>query len=430
MARAPRYLNPGVRRSEAVAWAFYDFANSGYTTVVLTAVFNAYFVSVVAGNADWATLLWTLTLSLSYLIVMIIMPGLGAWADAHTGKKRILVWSTVGCVLATASLVGVGPGDMGLAIVAIVVSNVCYSIGESMIAAFLPELAQPHAMGRVSGWGWGVGYVGGMLTLGLGLYVVLQGQAAGQEASQYVPSVMVLTAAVFAVAALPALLLLRERARAPVSSVGLGRKARTGLRQAWQRMADMPDFRWLLLCGLFYQAGIAVVITLAAVYAEQVMGFGLQQTMLLIFLVNIAAALGAFAFGHVQDWLGHRLALGLTLTGWLLMVAMAAMAESVTLFWAAATLAGLCMGSSQSAGRTLAGIFAPAQRLAESFALWTFSGRLAAIIGPVTYGVVTWLTAGNHRLAIALTGVFFVLGLWALGRVNVDRGTARAHCAG
>ncbi|MEQ4619535.1 MAG: MFS transporter [Corticimicrobacter sp.] len=426
MARSPRYLNPGVRRSEAVAWAFYDFANSGYTTVVLTAVFNAYFVGVVAGNADWATLLWTLTLSLSYLIVMAVMPGLGAWADAHAGKKKILVWSTVGCVLATASLVGAGPGDMALAIVAIVVSNVCYCIGESMIAAFLPELAQPHAMGRVSGWGWSVGYVGGMLTLGLGLYVVLQGQAEGQAAAGYVPSVMLLTAAVFAVAALPALLLLRERGRTQVGPVAQW-KVRPGLRQAWQRMADMPDFRWLLLCGLFYQAGIAVVITLAAVYAEQVMGFGLQQTMMLVFLVNIAAALGAFAFGHVQDWLGHRLALGLTLAGWLLMVVMAAMAESVELFWAAATLAGLCMGSSQSAGRTLAGIFAPAQRLAESFALWTFSGRLAAIIGPVTYGIVTWWTAGNHRLAIALTGIFFVLGLWTLCRINVERGMVRAR---
>jgi UMF1 family MFS transporter len=148
--------------------------------------------------------------------------------------------------------------------------------------------------------------------------------------------------------------------------------------------------------------------------------------MMLVFLVNIASALGAFGWGYVQDWVGHRRALGLTLGGWIVMTVLAVAATDAPLFWAAAVVAGLCMGSSQSAGRALAGVFAPKPKLAEFFALWTFATRLAAIVGPLTYGVVTLVTAGNHRLAFLVTGLFFVLGLVLLRRVDVPRGIAAA----
>ena len=146
-------LNPGGRRRELLGWAFYDFANSGYTTVVLTAVFSAYFVGGVAGGAGWATLAWTLTLAASSLVVMLTMPALGAYADLRAAKKRLLVLSTLGCVLTTAALAAVGPGDIVWAVVFIILSNLFFSYGESLIAAFLPELARPDSLGRVSGWG-------------------------------------------------------------------------------------------------------------------------------------------------------------------------------------------------------------------------------------------------------------------------------------
>ncbi|GAA4323115.1 MFS transporter [Pigmentiphaga soli] len=419
-------LNEGVRPREVFAWSLYDFANSGYTTVVLTAVFNAYFVGVVAGNASWATLAWTATLSLSYLIVMVAMPGLGAWADARAAKKRLLALSTAGCVAATAALAWAGPGGLWIAVPAIIVSNVCYSIGESVVAAFLPELARPEALGRVSGWGWSFGYFGGMLTLGLSLAVVISAQARGQGAAEFVPLTMLLTAGVFALASLPVFALLRERAQPRPGAArpqGIGavlRRLAASLREA----RAFPDFRMLLLCGVFYQAGIAVVITLAAVYAEQVMRFSQSQIMMLVFLVNIAAAAGAFAFGFVQDRIGHRAALGATLAGWIAMVLIAYATRSAAGFWVAATLAGLCMGSSQSAGRAMTGALAPSARLAEFFALWTFATRLASIVGPLTYGAVTWITAGNHRLAILVTGVFFLAGLAVLARIDMRRGEA------
>jgi len=160
------------------------------------------------------------------------------------------------------------------------------------------------------------------------------------------------------------------------------------------------------------------------------MGFKQTDTMMLIFLVNIAAALGAFAFGYWQDRIGHRPALSITLVGWIVMVVMAAAAQGPALFWVAAVIAGLCMGSSQSAGRALAGTFAPVAQRAEFFGLWSFAVRLAAIIGPLTYGLITWGTGGNHRVAILSTAVFFVIGLVLLQKVDVKRGEASALAAG
>lgn len=420
-------VNPGVTRREVWAWAMYDFANSGYTTVVLTTVFNTYFVAVVAAGKSWGTLAFTAALSVSYLAIMLTMPTLGARADARAGKRRLLFTSTVACVVATALLALVKPGDIFYALVVLAISNYCYCIGESVVAAFLPEIAKPQALGRVSGWGWGFGYFGGMLALGLSLLLVSRMSAAGASASQYVPYVMLLTAGLFALAALASFFFLRERSapsHKPVEGL-LGR-----LWAAWRETGrSFPDFRLLLLCGACYQAGVAVVITLAAVYATEVMGFTMTQTMVLVFTVNIAAAVGALLFGHVQDRIGHKRALAVTLWGWLAMVVIAYLAVDIQVFWVAATLAGLCMGTSQSAGRAMAGALAPPGRLAEFYSLWTFAIQLAAVVGPLSYGLITWITVGNHRMALLSTGVFFVAGLLVLLRVDFVRGMAMRDAA-
>ncbi len=413
-------VNPGVTKREVWAWAMYDFANSGYTTVVLTTVFSAYFVGVVAAGKTWGTLAFTAALSFSYLMVMLSMPALGARADARAGKRRLLFSSTVGCVAATLLLAFTGPGDIVWGLFVIALSNYCYCVGESIVAAFLPEIARPNALGRVSGWGWSFGYFGGMLVLGLSLALVSWASGRDEPASQYVPYVMVLTAAVFAMAAIPSFLFLRERT-APSHKPAEGVLAR--LPAAWRdTRQNFADFRLLLLCGACYHAGIAVVITLSAVYATEAMGFSMAQTMMLVFTVNIAAAAGAFIFGYVQDKIGHKLALSITLVGWMVMIALAYAAVQVWIFWLAATLAGLCMGTSQSAGRAMVGALAPPKRLAEFYSLWTFATQLAAVVGPLCYGLVTWLTDGNHRMALLFTGLFFVAGFIVLMRLDFARG--------
>ncbi len=421
-----RALGADVRPKEVWAWAMYDFANSGYTTVVITAVFSAYFVSVVAGKAVWATFAWTAALSVSYALVMLTAPLIGAWADAHAAKKKLLAVSTIGCVVGTALLWYAGPGTLAVTLVLIVVSNYFFASGENLIAAFLPELADSEAMGRVSGWGWSIGYLGGLLSLGLCLAYITWAQGKGIPATRFVPDTMLITAALFGLVSLPTFLFLRERAvpqklREGVMTTAWGRVLQT-LKEA-QRYRDLRRF---LLCVVFYQAGIQAVIALAAIYAQEAMKFTTQQTIFLILVVNVTAAAGAFAFGYVQDKIGHIRAIGFTLVGWIAMVLIAGMAQGVTAFWIAANIAGLCMGASQAAGRAIVGVLAPPARLGEFFGLWGLAVKLASIFGPLTYGLMTWIFAGDHRTAIMMLGVYFAIGLFILRGVDLGRGRVAA----
>ena len=422
-------LAPGVTRREVWGWSMYDFANSGYTTVVITALFNAYFVGVVAKGEAWATLAWTIALSISYLFIIITAPAIGAYADARANKKKLLFLTTIGCVAFTAALYWAGPGDVALAMVFIVLSNFFYGTGENINGAFLPELARPEALGKVSGWGWSFGYLGGLTSLAVALAYVQWAQAAGQGAAQFVPVTMLLTALLFALASIPTFLFLRERG---VVTAQKSTTLRASLRQfltSLRGLRAFPDFARFLVCGACYQAGISTVIALAAIYAEQVMHFATQQTLQLVMLVNITAAIGAFAFGYLQDRIGHRATLAITLIGWIVMTLLAYFSDGAPMFWAAANLAGLCMGASQSAGRAMVGMFSPVERRAEFYGLWGVATKFSAVIGPLTYGLATWLSGGNHRLAILISGSSFVFGLVALMTVDIERGRRVADVA-
>jgi len=352
---------------------------------------------------------------------MFTMPAMGAWADRHAAKKKMLILVTGACVVSTAALSWVGPGQVTLAIICIVISNTFFSYGESLTAAFLPELAKPEAMGRISGLGWAWGYLGGMLSLGICLAYVLWAQGQGQTAGQFVPVTMWVTAGIYALAASLTFVFLQERAEPQ-----LGKQQRVSqwqqLRQTFQEAKAYKDFMQLLACAVAYQGGVAVAITLAAIYAEQVIGFEPQETMMFIFVLNIAALVGALVLGYAQDLIGHKLALSLTLWGWGLTCILAALSTSKEMFWWAAALAGLCMGSSQSSGRAMAALLIPTHRLAEFFGLWAFAIRLASILGPMGYGLITWLTDGNQRMAIAATTSLFLLGWLLLLPVNLMRG--------
>jgi UMF1 family MFS transporter len=239
---------------------------------------------------------------------------------------------------------------------------------------------------------------------------------------------MLITAALFALASVPTFAILRERAVAqPLApGVSLAFAAFARLADTLRHAALYRDLRRFLLCIVFYQAGVQTVITLAAIYAQQAMGFNTRDTLVLVLVVNVTAAVGAFFLGHVQDRIGHVPTIALTLVGWIATVLLAWAADTRPLFWIAANLAGLCMGASQSAGRALVGYLSPKARRAEFFGLWGLATNLSSILGPITYGVVSWVSRGNHRLAMLITGAFFVAGLLILQGVDARRGRRAA----
>jgi UMF1 family MFS transporter len=310
----------------------------------------------------------------------------------------------------------------------VAIAGFFFGSGENIIAAFLPELAGDDDLGKVSGWGWSWGYLGGMACLGLCLAWIVGARSRGEGAESFVPVAMLITAAFFAIASLPTFLLLRERVQAsPVAEVATELSAlMQGLLRTGREASRFPDMARFMVCLLFYQSGVVAAISLAAIYAQEAIGFTAEDNIKLFFVVNGTAAVGAFAFGYLQDRLGHVRTIALTLAGWLLMTAIALWSESRAQFWVAANIAGLCLGSSQSAARALVGHFAPAQRRAEFFGLWGLAMKMAAIAGPMTYGMTTWLSGGNHRLALAITGLYFVAGLVLLIGIDEKRGREAA----
>ena len=312
----------------------------------------------------------------------------------------------------------------------VIISNFAYNVGETLNSAFLPELAPASSMGKVSGWGWSFGYCGGLVTLGISLIIVSQMQAAGAAAHDYVPYTMLVTALVFLLAASPFALYVKERAipRTDAKFWNLVRESQASLVKTFKSLPKHKNFAWLTASGLSFQSGIAVVITLAAIYANQVMGFTPAETIMLFLLVNVTAAIGAFVFGYIEDKIGHKRALIATLLIWIAMVGVAYCAQTKALFWVAANLAGLAMGSSQSAGRALVGVLAPETERAAFYSFWNMALWIANIIGPMTYGSITWLSGNDQRLALLMTGSFFVLGLILLLPMRLPDASNRKEC--
>ena len=232
-------------------------------------------------------------------------------------------------------------------------------------------------------------------------------------------------------AALPTFLILRERAVPQLHLQGRGvvSEAFTRLGETLHHARRYRDLGRFLICLVFYQAGIQAVIALAAIYAQQAMHFGTRETIMLVLLVNVTAAVGAFVFGQIQDRLGHIRTIALTLLGWIAMILIAWSADTPGQFWVAANITGLCLGASQSAGRALVGYMSPPARSAEFFGLWGLAVKLSAILGPLTYGLVSWMSGGDHRLAILMTGSYFLIGLVLLRGVNAERGRHAALLA-
>lgn len=419
--------NKALRRKEIFGFMMFDFANSSYTTVVITAIFNAYFVRVVVSQMNKGEFLWSITLSISYALVIVLGPILGALADYSSLKKRFLFFSYIFCVVFTALLFFVKPGNILSGIIFVILSNMGFSASENFVSSFLPDIASEKEMGKISGYAWSFGYVGGLLSLTLCL-LTLSNVPSGKEANYLgIRITNLITAAFFGLAAIPTFLWLHEKGeRKKVSfdvsiiSIPFKRIANT-----FKHIREFKELIKFLISFLFFNSGIAVVISFAAVYAQKELGFTPSMTVLLIIVVNITASIGAFIFGFIEDRIGSKNTILITLFIWIVTVTFAYFITTKDLFWIVANLAGISMGASQSSARALVGLFSPKSKSAEFFGFWGFFGKLSAIIGLLSFGSMSYIFSSN-RIAIVSTIFYFLLGIIILLFVNEKRGIKAA----
>ena len=408
---------------EKAAWCLFDFANSSYTTVILTVVYARYFVGVVVDSEHWSGLpadtWWAAAGVLSNLLVITSAPLIGVLADRNACKKRYLLMCTAVCVACTGALALFGPGMVLPALLCVVLATFAFSAGENLVAGFLPELTTPRHMGRLSAAGWTVGYFGGLAALALALFLV------NREPSR-VSWVPLATAAFFAISALPTFIWLRERAVPSKASGGVVKAAFGDLMQTWRERHRWRDLFLFFRAILFFQGGVYIVISFAGIYAEQDIGMASDDIIVMFMALQFAAALGAFSFGFIQDLVGSRVALAGSLVIWCLAVGIAWWATEPSHIWVAGMLAGAAMGASQSASRALVGIFCPPGREGEWFGLWGLATKASAVFGLTWYGTFMAFT-NDRRLAILTTLMLFAVGLALLYRVDVARGQEAAR---
>ena len=310
----------------------------------------------------------------------------------------------------------------------VTLSAIMFAYGENLVAAFLPELVPEQHRGRISGYGWGLGYFGGLLTLAICLAYMAWAKQQGWTESQSVPVTLLITAGIFALAAMPTFLWLHGRARPVKQDLKLSvlSVSFTRLRHTWSEARRFGDLFWFLITLAVYQSGVSTVIVLAAIYAQEVMGFDTQTLIVLIMVINVTAAIGALVCGQLQDRMGSVPTLAITLLIWIAALTTVLSVSQPLHLWIAGNMMGLSLGASQAVGRALVSKFSPVERAGEFLGLWGVVNRLSAIAGPLSYGLINYWSHGNHRLSLLSTLLFFVGGLLLLSKVNERRGRAAA----
>jgi len=432
-------------KKELLGWAMFDFANSSYTTVIITVVYAVMFPEIIVGadpDGSFGTgnLLWSIALAISYGFVVLTAPIFGAIIDFTASKKKFLFFSYLLTIISTAALFFVKPGYYQLGMILIILSNFGFAAGESFVSSFLPELGPPKDLGKISGYAWGLGYFGGLFST---ILVTLLGPIVIENMSnlQFVGPI---TAIFFLVAAIPTFLWVKERAKPkhlPPGEHPIG----IGFKRLSRTFRELDNFRELMifLIALFFaMAGLSIIISFAFIYGNQVIQWDDTSRVLMFVITQFTAAGGAFLFGYLQDIIGAKKTFNLTLIIWIIAVILiwatqdvtvflnrqlGISLESQTFFLMVGCLAGMGLGATQSASRAIVGLFSPASKSAEFFGFWGLSGKLAAIVGLLAIGLMQ-KALGLHN-AILLCSLFFLLALLFNSFVDYRRGmeTATQH---
>jgi MFS transporter, UMF1 family len=408
----PAGMFPPVRRREIFGWCCFDFANSAFTTIIITVVYPVYFQQVVAGGHAHAESWLGRTLAVSQIVVLLLAPLIGAVADVRARKKTFLMATAFTCSLATMGLFWVGSGAVLVALVLLAVANVAFATSENLCAAFLPEISTPENVGRISGYGWSFGYFGGLLSLVLALVIIQSGE--GRASWTFL-----MTGLFFLIMCLPTLLLLRERACPRARPAGES-YARLAWGQLMQMRRELPAHRTLLrffVAMTIYLTGLMAVVGFAGLYATNVVGMTQAEIIQLFIVLQLAGVVGAFGFGFLQDRVGSKPALVLALILWVIVCVWAAVCRTKLEFFLIGILAGIAMGALQSAGRAVVATLTPAGRAGEFFGYWGFFGKLAGVMGPLMFGEM--VKEAGYRSAILVTGGCFLLGLLLLLPLNL-----------
>ncbi len=409
-------------RLQIFIWTLFDFANTSFSVIVVAVGYSLYFKDVVAGGHGRGDFLWGVAVSISMLITAIIAPVLGAAADFSSRRKRFLFGFTIVSIICTALLYFVDAGMIAAGMILFILANIGFEGGIVFYDAFLPTLTTERSYGRVSGYGFAMGYVGSLTTLLIAMPLYADG---------FIPSNLpnikfsfVVAAAIFFLFAAPLFLFFRDHKKTFEKKPSYVRAGVDRVRDTIRHMKKYRQVARFMVAFFIYNDGILTVISFASIFAQQSLNFSLKEIIVLFAVVQGSGVIGSLIFGVVTDKIGPKKTIDINLILWLLVVTAAYFVQTKGMFFAIGIVAGSSLGASQSASRSLMALLTPKEREAEFFGFYDgLCGKASAVIGTFLFGLISYLT-NNQRLSILSVGAFFVIGLVLLQRVDDTRATA------
>jgi|WetSurMetagenome_2_1015567.scaffolds.fasta_scaffold182628_1 MFS transporter, UMF1 family len=415
MPPAPERPTPHYSRGKIFAWTLFDFGNTAFSVIIVTVIYSRYFTEQVAGGQLW---LWSLAVSLSMILAAAIAPPLGAAADFSHNKKLFLWFFTLTSIVCTALMYFVQPGMILVGMLLFIIANTGFEGGIVFYDAFLPSITSRHSYGRVSGYGFAMGYLGALAVMLI--VMVMLPETSHPDYFFYVRMTFVIAAVFFFVFSLPMFLWVpepRNPDQKASSVIRIGYQQAIGTFRALFVEKKYPSIARFLLAFFLYNDGILTVIVFAAIFAETVLHMQPKEIIVFFAVVQSAAILGSFLFGFVTDKIGPKKTIMITLCIWLSITIAAFFVSTVTEFYIVAMGAGAAIGSSQSASRSLMALLTPKEREAEFFGFYDgLCGKASAVIGPLVYSGIAFIT--NQRVAVLFIGLFFLAGMVLLRGVE------------
>ena len=398
-----------MNKKQVLSWCLYDFANSSYSAIIAAVIFPVYYANVIVGNeAGAGDLWWGRAISLSMFVVALSSPFLGGIADYAGLRKRILGLYTAACVVCVAGLSLLSPGMVMTGFLLIVLANISMEGGLVFYNSFLPRIAPKEYQGRVSGWGFGVGYAGSILSLIIAIPLVQAG---------HFHFIWIMTALFFAIFSIPAFLFLPGDMRADITMAQAGAR---GIERAWKTMKELwrrKEARKFLIAYLIYEDGVNTVIVFSSIFAATTLSFAKEELIYLYLTVQFTALAGAFIMARPIDAWGPKKVVTLSLFFWTIVTITAYLTQTKGQFWIVAVIAGLGLGTVQAGTRAFFTQFVPKGKEAEYFGVYSMVGKTSAIIGPLVFGEIS-AAFGSQRPAILSIAAFFIIGFILLSRVK------------
>ena len=420
-------LRPPASAIEVFAWAMYDWANSAYSTLLITVVLHYLQEIVLPGRRGPAVFAWGIGAAM--LVAAVLSPIVGAVADANRSKRRWLGGTAFCGAAAAVAMALIPPNQVWLVIAAFVLMGVCFELSLVPYNGFLPEITTEQTINRVSALGFALGYVGGAVPLAIAWFSVHFGQSSGwlSAADQHRAGLLLL-GLWWGLFSLPTVLLLRDRGRPPERRAPLLRATRTALGQVGRSLANVrryPALALFLLGFLFYNDGMQTVVTQSMTLANKDLAFSVDEMFMLVLMIQLIALPGSLLVGWLSDRVGQKPTLLACLAVWAGLLVAAGFVESKTSFWIMGGILALVLGGTQSVGRAIMGVMTPPAHAGEFFGFFNVSGKAASVLGATQFGLIVYLTTNSRLAAISLIAFFLIGGALVL-RVNIAKGRRQA----